>query len=88
MDDRKRKLAKLFSDMPPPEDCDAGRSAFFGGKWLKPCKHKAIHYITSPASVIKLCDVHFDEANAAGLISEPFIGEDEYNRREKERKEP
>ena len=70
------------------EYCDAGRSAGFGGKWRTPCPDKAMHYITSPAlPPIKLCDRHFQEVAAAGLVKDQNIGPEEYDRREQERQE-
>ena len=45
-----------------------------------------MHYITSPAlPPIKLCDRHFQEVAAAGLVKDQNIGTEEYERREKQR---
>ena len=66
--------------------CAAGRSAFFGGQWAEPCPEKAIHHIGPPgADPIRLCDGHFIEVNAAGLVTDPNLDEDEFQRRERER---
>jgi hypothetical protein len=66
--------------------CHAGRKAFFNGKWSQPCLNKSIHYIVWPnGSPIELCDEHFFEVSAAGLITEPNISEKEAMRRETER---
>jgi hypothetical protein len=47
-----------------------------------------MHYITSPAlPPIKLCDRHFQEVAAAGLVKDQNIGPEEYDRRENERQE-
>ena len=68
------------------ELCQAGRECGFGGKWTTPCPNEAIHGITSPARPpILLCDRHFKEVNAAGLIVDENIGKEEYDRREEER---
>jgi len=68
------------------QECASGRSAFFGGAWTEPCPNQARHAIASPtAEPIWLCDEHFNEVNAAGLVKEPDIGEDEYQDREAER---
>jgi hypothetical protein len=66
--------------------CAAGRSAFFGGSWTEPCDRTSIHSIGSPkAEPIWLCDEHFQEVKAAGLVKEAFIDETEFQRRERER---
>lgn len=45
-----------------------------------------MHVIGSPAGdPIRLCDGHFKEVSAAGLVTDPNIGEAEYQRRESER---
>ena len=74
-------------DRTMPDDlCQAGRSAFFGGRWQDPCPNRAQHYIGSPADEpIALCDVHFREAYDANLVSEQNVGEKEYARRERQR---
>lgn len=68
--------------------CEAGRRCGFGGRWFFPCNKVAVHAIHAigmPA--IRLCDVHFWEANKAGLVTEPDIGKAEFNRRVNEDKE-
>jgi hypothetical protein len=61
--------------------CDAGRTAFFAGRWLLPCPTDVdaagrIHviYADGGQGPIELCDAHFDEVNRAGLVSEPYAG--------------
>ena len=67
-------------------ECHAGRTAFFGGAWTEPCPNRARHAIGSPeAEPIWLCDEHFNDVNAANLVTEPNIDEDEYQRREADR---
>lgn len=66
------------------EPCAAGRTAFFGGRWTVLDAHDEIgrHVIGSPGGVVvHLCDKHFAEVNAAGLVTEPNIGEEELERR-------
>jgi hypothetical protein len=68
------------------ELCQAGRQCGFGGKWITPCPAEAIHAIASPAQApILLCDQHFQEVAAAGLVVDVNIGKEEFDRREKER---
>lgn len=64
--------------------CDAGRRAFFGGRWPDlPCMQHGRHVIGAPGPVpaIKLCDKHFIEVYDAGLVTEPNIGEESFRRR-------
>lgn len=66
------------------ELCDAGRRAFFGGKWkgIEPCPNIGRHLIGSPGGVqLRFCDTHFEEVNAAGLVTEPYVGEQGFERR-------
>jgi hypothetical protein len=66
--------------------CQAGLTAFFGGAWTEPCPRPGRHAIGSPnAEPIRLCDEHYGEVEAAGLVQEPVISEAEYNRREASR---
>ena len=66
--------------------CPAGRTAFFDGSWTVPCERTSIHSIGSPkAEPIWLCDEHFQEVKAAGLVKETFIDETDFRRREGER---
>lgn len=70
-------------------ECWAGRRAFLGGRWKVPCPAIAIHVIATPEPdmpVIRLCDDHFNEANEAGLVTNPFMDPDEFKRRIAERK--
>jgi hypothetical protein len=51
-----------------------------------PCPNVAIHAITNPGSPpILLCDQHFQEVSAAGLVKDPNISKEEFDRRERER---
>lgn len=58
--------------------CSAGRTAFFGGRWKFPCfeptEHE--HRIFSPGFRIDLCDKHFAEVHALGLITDPYISKE------------
>lgn len=66
------------------ELCDAGRRAFLGGKWkgIAPCPNIGRHVIGSPGGVeLHFCDAHFEEINAAGLVEEPYVGEQGFERR-------
>ena len=68
--------------------CHAGRKAGLGGKWRTPCPDVAVHAIASPArEPILLCDKHFQEAAAAGFVKDIDIGQEEFDRRERERNE-
>ena len=72
--------------MPVPE-CSAGRTSFFGGKWTEPCVAVGRHAIGSPdKGPIRLCDEHFRQVNEAGLVNEPYIGEKEFQKRERAKK--
>ena len=65
--------------------CHSGRKAFYGGKWMFPCPNSAIHHITGGEFVVQLCDKHFQEVLAAGLVTDPYLSEKEFIRRETER---
>ena len=68
------------------EKCEAGRRCGFGGKWRTPCPNDAVHAITNPANPpILLCDQHFKEVAAAGLVTDQNINKEEFDRREKDR---
>lgn len=70
--------------MNPDSDlCWAGRDADFGGRWTKPCPSVGRNLIGAPGLLnpIQLCDPHFAEVNAAGLVEEPFMDPDEFDRR-------
>jgi len=72
--------------MPERGPCSAGRTAHFGGRWREPCNANAVHYIASPGTEpIALCDQHFRQVSDAGLVKEPNIGEEEFQRREAQR---
>jgi len=65
--------------------CDAGRVAFFGGKWTTACPVPSLHLIASsdegPFPDVHLCHEHFAEVYRARLIEEPFVEPDEFDRR-------
>lgn len=64
------------------KQCYAGNIAFFGGRWKEPCQEVARHVIGSPNfPTLRLCNSHFEEAQAAGLVEEPMIGPDDFARR-------
>jgi len=70
------------------EICQAGRRCGFGGKWVTECPEEAIHAIANPGSPpILLCDQHFREVAAVGLVLDQNIGEEEFDRREEEREQ-
>lgn len=55
---------------------------------VPPCTREARHSIQSDPAVIEpisLCDICFQAALAAGLVTEPFISKTEFDRREWER---
>lgn len=66
--------------------CEAGRTAFFGGRWrgISPCQQIGRNRISGfgPPIVlngrelteINLCDEHFRQVNAAGLVTMPYAG--------------
>ncbi len=63
----------------------AGREAEFGGRWTEPCPKLGRNLIGSEGPelpIIELCDDHFAEVNAAGLIAEANLGEGEAGRQE------
>ena len=62
--------------------CHAGRSAFYGGRWRLPCPEEGVHVIgSSPGSdPIVLCDRHFHQVAADGLVTNVNIGPDEFER--------
>lgn len=65
--------------------CMAGRSVFFGGRWKQPCEEPLfgrIHVIAAPGSQeILLCDKHFMQVQGAGLVDEPYVDREEWQRR-------
>jgi hypothetical protein len=70
-------------------DCDSGRTALFDGTWTAPCPEPAIHHIGSPAAEpIRLCEGHFQQILAAGLVKEPNLDPTEYQKRENARTKP
>lgn len=71
---------------PPVTDfkvCHAGRRASWGGHWTEPCPDPGRHILGADgaSNPIVLCDGHFQELNAAGLVADPFIGREEFKRR-------
>lgn len=65
-------------------ECDAGRTAFFDGTWTTPCPETVMHHIGSPAAEpIRLCDIHFQQVLAAGLVTDPNLPAKEFEKREK-----
>jgi hypothetical protein len=68
--------------------CEAGRRADLGGHWTLPCLRVAIHVIIigdasglNDVLPIRLCDDHFQEALAAGLIDDPYPDQNDVKRR-------
>lgn len=68
--------------------CMAGVEAVFDGSWTEPCTKPGRNVIGSdfPLPLIYLCDDHFAEVNAAGLVTEPDLGVGEAGRDEFERR--
>lgn len=62
----------------PDWKCAAGRTAFFHGAWTEPCElpteHQ--HHIITGIMNVDLCDTHFAQVNAAGLVTDPYITRD------------
>lgn len=78
----------------------AGRVVFFGGRWKTPCpgRHDPIHVIATDeggpsalaeligADEIRLCERHYREVEAAGLVTEPGpFSREELERRRRSR---
>jgi hypothetical protein len=73
--------------------CWAGRRAFASGRWdhMLPCLRYGRHVIAFSLELggdalpgtpeIRLCDEHYAEIEAMGLIEEPVIDDDEWQRR-------
>lgn len=61
-----------------PWECASGRTAFFGGRWKFPCFEPTEHQHTIVTGIgrVELCDKHFAEVNAAGLVTDPYISEE------------
>ena len=84
-----KKLGRIRRDR---LTCDAGRRADFGGRWRTPCQYvfgrddrinmlgfEGTDVIGGP---LRFCDAHFQQLIDAGLITEPNIGADEFERRQ------
>lgn len=57
-------------------ECQAGREADFGGRWLLPCtethsEHR--HHLVTIIGTFDFCDKHMIELIEAGLITDPYI---------------
>lgn len=75
------------------EQCWAGRLAFASGRWDRtmPCLRYARHVIAFSQELggpqlpgspeIRLCDEHYAELEAMGLIEEPVVSDAEFDRR-------
>lgn len=72
--------------------CDAGRTAFYGGRWMLPClKQPVRHHIAFSEEIggprvpgtptLKLCDQHAEQLIFDGVIEEALIDNDEWDRR-------
>jgi hypothetical protein len=63
--------------------CDAGWRAFHYGRWRDYCMNPSRHIIGSNANVCApaLCDEHFQQVAAAGLVTEQNLGESDFYRR-------
>ena len=69
----------------PSEPCAAGTTAFFGGRWKLPCFRVGNNVIGANDSginaTVALCDEHFAEVNAAGLVDEPYMDPHQWERK-------
>jgi hypothetical protein len=74
------------------EPCEAGRRASFGGRWTLPCLTVPARHVLAfsstvggdvvpEAPVLHFCDDHLAQLAAAGLITEPLVSSDEWDRR-------
>ena len=71
------------------EVCHAGRTAAFGGRWIEPCLISPSHKIgRTGGDPIVLCDEHFQQVEAAGLVSDANIGKQDFAQRERLKKLP
>jgi hypothetical protein len=66
------------------EWCDAGFRAFFGGRWHgilcdKPGRH--VIGTDGPILAALLCDLHYYQVEAAGLVIEPDVSVEDFKRR-------
>lgn len=54
------------------EYCDAGFIAYFGGRWREPCQERGFHVVmdldASNDMEALLCEEHFRQVHAAGLV--------------------
>lgn len=69
--------------------CWAGRWAFFGGLWdrRRPCPLPPAHQIANELmEPIQLCDPHFKQVEAAGLVTDVDIGVEAFEEREAKRR--
>lgn len=77
MADSTPRCADEFGRLP---NCEAGRTAFFGGHWRLPCIRPGRHVIGIEigADAVRLCDEHFGEVASAGLVPREPITEERY----------
>lgn len=78
--------------------CQAGSRADMGGRWKVPCLNHARNTLAfsegfglpmAPGSpLLHFCDDHTQELIDAGLIEEPNVGEEEFERRKRAAAEP
>lgn len=70
---------------PTKDVCAAGRTAFFEGRWEGvQCFLPPIHAIASEGfagGTLLLCRQHFCEINDEGLVTEGYIGRQEFLKR-------
>ena len=84
---------KMLSDEEMLEEltCWAGRQADKGGVWTEPCPQVATNVLgfrsdsgaTAPI-VMRFCHDHMQELIADGLIEEPYLDPEEFDRRYRE----
>lgn len=62
--------------------CDAGRKAFFSGRWQTPCPHEGRHALGWPGveEYLRFCDGHMQALIDAGLIQKSYLTMEELDR--------
>lgn len=72
--------------------CDAGRTAFYGGRWPYPCLNQPARHVLafsaklggdrSPGSpTMRFCDPHMEQLIFDGVVDEVLVENDEWERR-------
>lgn len=72
--------------------CDAGRKAFYSGRWMYPCLNQPARHVLAfseelggpqvPGTpVMRFCDEHAEQLVFDGVIDEALIDNDDWERR-------